>query len=117
MTGDRQHESATCRLVVSSALPVKMRPKVRELVALKVPDSDQRKGYGSQLLHDVCREADEQNMTLLLTVSEDDKARLCAWYTRFGFMPIQATPILMARMPGSTPRTLKPIAQAATNYH
>ena len=117
MIGPRQSGSATCKLVVSIALPVKMRSQVRELTALSTPAADQRKGYASQLLHDVCKEADAQNITLFLAVAEEDKQRLCAWYTRFGFQPIQAKPTLMARMPGSTPRVLQPIARAVTNYH
>lgn len=115
--GQRSYESATCNLIVSKALPVAMRKSVRELHDLKVPEQDQRKGYASQLLHDVCREADEHNLTLMLAVDDKESMRLIAWYSRFGFQPIQASPVLMARMPGSTPRTLKPISQALAALH
>ena len=115
MTGKREHETASCNLVVSNALPLGMRRKVRELHALIVPEQDRNKGYASQLLHDVCREADEHGMTLFLSVDGGEK--LIAFYTRWGFQPIQAKPVLMARMAGATPRTLKPISQALAALH
>lgn len=117
LKGQRSYMTATCNLIVSTALPVRMRRAVRELHALNVPEEDRRKGYATQLLHDVCREADEQALTLMLSVDGEDKARLAAWYSRYGFQPIQATPLLMARMPGATPRTLKPIARALAALH
>ena len=115
--GERSFKTATCKLVSSIALPVRMRPMVRELTMLYVPHDDRKKGYGSQLLHDVCREVDSQNLTLLLQVEESDKERLCAWYTRFGFQPIQAKPILMARVPGSAPMAASPISSAIRKTH
>lgn len=115
LKGRRSYISATCNLVVSAALPVAMRKAVRELHDLRVPEQDRSKGYATQLLHDVCREADEHNLTLMLCVAEP--MWLIAWYSRFGFQPIQAAPVLMARMPGSTPRTLKPISKALAALH
>ena len=112
--GQRTHASASLELVQSTALPVRMRGKVRELVRLYVPDADRLKGYASQLLHDVCREADKANVILFLTAASPE---LCAYYTRFGFMPIQAQPILMARMASSEPRTVKPISKAIEALH
>lgn len=62
-------------------------------------------------------------MTLLILVqpTEDSdlgRSQLAAWYAReFGFAPIQAEPMLMARMPGSTPRLLTPIAKAFEVAH
>ena len=113
--GNRSYLTATCSLVVSNALPLGMRRNVRELHALNVPAEDRNKGYASQLLHDVCREADEHGLTLMLGVDGGEK--LIAFYTRWGFQPIQAKPVLMARMPGATPRTLKPISQALAALH
>lgn len=117
MVGKRVWESASCELVISKALPPKMRPEIRELVRLGVPEADRKKGYASQLLHDVCREADGHDLTLLLSIEGDDKERLCNWYARYGFMPIQVRPLLMARMPGSTPRIVKPLVRAVHSYH
>lgn len=113
LIGRRSHITATCDMIVSIALPAAMRRNVRELHALHVPEEDRRKGYASQLLHDICREADEHHLTLMLSVEETDKERLAEWYTRFGFWPIQVWPLLMARMPGASPRVVKPISIAA----
>lgn len=95
-----------------------MRKQTRELSALEVAPSSRNKGHATSLVFDVCAEADEHNITLVLFVQpfgdiELSKGQLADWYAkRFGFAPIQADPLLMARMPGSTPRTLNPIAQA-----
>jgi N-acetylglutamate synthase-like GNAT family acetyltransferase len=104
-------------MIVSTAVPVKMRRDIRELHNLFVPEADRGNGYGAQLLHDVCREADEHKLTLLLAVDADKIESMVPWYTRWGFQPIQAKPLLMARMCGSTPRILKPLAQAIEAYH
>lgn len=95
-----------------------MRTQTRELSALEVPVESRRAGHATALMHDVCSEADEAGITLVLFVQpfndpDMSRAQLAAWYARsFGFVPIQAEPMLMARMPGSTPRMLTGIAQA-----
>lgn len=114
LTGRRRHLTATCNLIVSNALPLGMRRNVRELNDLHVPEEDRRKGYASQLLHDICREADEHGLLLILVA---DDVQLAGWYSRWGFQPINAQPILMARMAGATPRTLKPITKAIEALH
>jgi N-acetylglutamate synthase-like GNAT family acetyltransferase len=111
MKGQRSYCEASCRLVVSTAIPFSMRAAVREVVALYTPPEMRSCGYASQLMHDVCREADEHNITLLLVV-DHDIMRLVPWYTRFGFQTIQAKPIMMARMVKATPLTLKPLDKA-----
>lgn len=116
--GLRTLGNATLTIGVCKALPPEMRPQTRELSGLSVPIESRRTGHATALMHDVCCEADEANITLVLFVQPFDdpdlgRTQLAEWYSRrFGFMPIQADPLLMARMPGSTPRYLTSVAKA-----
>lgn len=112
-TRDHKVGAATCRVRRTNAVPVHMREGIREVAALEVPAREQGKGYATTLMHKVCREADAAGVVLLLwpqpfgdhiAMSRD---QLADWYARsFGFQVIQDEPVLMARMPGSTPRLL-----------
>ncbi len=54
-------------------------------------------GDGTKLLESVCEQADINNIILMLKA---DTKRLQAYYTKFGFITIQAnSDILMARQP------------------
>lgn len=113
-SGQRKVGQATCRVRQCNALPAAMRPKTRELVSLHVPTSHRNQGYATTLMYKVCREADAAGLTLLLwPKAYDDLGGLSdqyleGWYAeRFGFHRIQQNPVLMARMPGSTPRLLE----------
>ena len=120
-TGDRTVGYASCRVRQANALPPRMRERTREIVNLEVPAAEQGKGYATTLMHAVCREADKANIVLILTPQPYgdhmslSKSYLQGWYeARFGFQVIQHEPLLMARMPGSTPRmlTLNPVTEA-----
>ena len=82
-------------------LPEDMRDATRELVG--VQSTNPRKGHATALMHTVCAEADREWMTLLIQVKPFDDGmtedQLMRWYGRFGFVQIQAEPILMARSP------------------
>lgn len=117
MIGFRRVGGASLRLRVPKGLPEHMQINMREVVELKTAANLRKRGYATTLMHSVCREADRHGRILLLYpkafhleegVGLDD-GQLHDWYTRsFGFMPIQANPILMARMVGATPQaTLK----------
>lgn len=120
MIGSRSYQTASCELRMCDALP--KRPpfeRTRELVSLEVPAADRRKGYARELLEQVTREADEHGFVLILIPEAfgDEPAmstaQLAQWYQRrFGFQAISAKPLMMARMPGSTPRYVTPIAGA-----
>lgn len=121
-TGNRKLGPATCRIRQTVAVPAHMRDKVRELASLEVPASEQRKGLATALVHNVCAEADESGIVLLLWPKPWGESQamteqqLVDWYSRtFGFQQIQPEPLLMARQPGSTPRMLelRPTARAA----
>lgn len=111
MIGKYQSGHATCVLKRSAQIPVEMRDGIRELSALETPVEHRKHGDASKLLHDVCEEADRQNLVILLHCEpfgdiELGASQLQAWYERFGFMVIQDEPKLMARMVGATPRVL-----------
>lgn len=93
--GERRHASASARIAVPRALPMRLRAKVRELIAVK--SDNPGKGEADGLLADICAEANATGTTLMLMVDDGDKQRLANWYQRHGFAPIQATPLLMAR--------------------
>lgn len=114
LTGERTVGPARCRVRQTNGVPAHLRPRVRELASLEVPRAEQGKGYATTLVHKVCREADAAGLVLVLwpqpwgdhlALSRDE---LEAWYGReFGFVRIQAEPVLMARQPGATPMRLQ----------
>lgn len=55
--------------------------------------TDKGQGWGTKLLEQICRDADQENVALLLGVSPDDDAyfeRLVGWYRRHGFVAYNA---------------------------
>lgn len=109
LNGSHVFGNAKCRLVPPVALPMNWRGRVSELVGLYTDEAHRCSGDASQLLHNVCRLADDADVMLILSV-ENDSPALCSFYTRFGFLPIQAKPLLMARMVGAAP-----LARSAVN--
>lgn len=116
--GKRRYGAACLELRVSRALPAHMREKTRELRGLATPIEERNKGLATELMGFVTDEADDAGITLVLWVQpfgdvELGRSQLKGWYERrFGFQEIQAEPLMMARMPGSTPRRLNPLAKA-----
>ena len=94
--GVRKHASASARIAVPRSLPMHLRAKVRELV--EVRSGNPGHGEADALLASICDEADATKTALMLMVDAGDKQRLANWYIRHGFAPIQAAPLLMARM-------------------
>ena len=121
-TGDRRLGAASLRIRQCQALPQAMRPRTRELCDLQVPPALRGQGLASALVHKVCAEADAAGLVLVLAVQPFGEAggldadALRAWYAeRFGFSLLQERPVvMMARMPGATPRllSLRPVAAA-----
>lgn len=68
----------------------------REITELFVPEKFRGKGEASELLKEVCNEADDKQILLILIA---DTKRLALFYSKFGFEAIQQNPILMARCP------------------
>lgn len=106
LIGLRGHNGATLRLAIATGLPKHMQGKVREVVSFQSEHEGQ--GHASELLKQVCEEADTSAMTLMVSVEpfgdeKLDTEQLKVWYAKHGFIEIQVTPCLMARMPHSTP--------------
>jgi hypothetical protein len=100
--GLRTHRSASCRIAIATGLPEEMREAVREIVSMEA--SNPRKGHANGLLAEVCTEADQWWMTLIVQVrpfgaSHMDEQRLERFYAKFDFEPIQRDPLIMARSP------------------
>lgn len=113
--------NASCRVRRTNAVPAALREQVRELASLEVPAGEQRKGYATTLVHEVCRDADAAGVVLVLWPkpwgehAAMSAEQLADWYARaFGFQVIQPEPLLMARPVGATPRllALRPVARA-----
>ena len=97
MLGKRKHESASCELRYSTALPIEFRRLVREVFNVKTDSGMRGKGHGSRLMEAVSKEADKSKKVLMLL---PDSEKLELWYNRFGFERVQAEPkILMMRNP------------------
>jgi N-acetylglutamate synthase-like GNAT family acetyltransferase len=80
-----------------SQLMPKQRDKIREITEFIVPEGQRGNGFGTELLKDVCAQADQLEITLLLKA---DTERLENYYKRFDFVTIQTgSDILMARQP------------------
>lgn len=89
------NEHASAEVVVSKAL--NGMDGVLELINLKTDDGFQKQGFGTQLLLEICNEADSNGIVLMLHPRKD---WLINWYKRFNFKRIQSSPIiLMARSP------------------
>jgi GNAT superfamily N-acetyltransferase len=120
--GPRSHEAASLQIRVSVALPRRLRDRTREITKVHTAAADQRQGHATALLREVCDEADQAGITLILWPRPygDDialsQAMLIDWYARFGFRVIQPEPVLMARAPGLYTR-LAPVAAACEALH
>lgn len=116
--GTRQHGPATLKLSFNTTVPAHMRGGLLEVSHVFTPEQHRKQGYASMLLQKVCAEADKAGKVLLLMPKPYDtpaldRAQLADWYSRFGFEPIQASPIVMARRPGAVTRVkVKPLVYA-----
>jgi len=99
MNGLRTFEMASLRLCKPRALPPEMQGDVVELHSLSTPVDYRRMGHASQLMLSVCCEADLARKFLFLCVEPNgvEKQVLLDFYLNFGFVPIQADPLLMVR--------------------
>lgn len=115
--GFRRVGAAHCQIREADILPEHMRKGTRMVTDVYTEPEQSGKGYGTTLMHSICQEADKMGMMLILQPKPFGHASLPqeeleVWYAvRFGFQMIQLDPMLMARMPGATPRTgLRPNA-------
>lgn len=113
--GVRHYENASCKVSVCTAIPNHLRLKTREITHVDVPENLRRQGMATQMLLNVCDEADAHKIVLVLFPKpfgegpKLSKEGLVRWYSeKFGFQAIQSNPVMMARMPFGTPGVFKP---------
>lgn len=103
--GYRKNEGASLKLGHSTALPDHLAGIV-EVSAVHTPTIMRRQGLATELLLQVCDEADAEGMVLMLM--PEGAEWLESWYARFGFATIQTAPVLMARPPNIKQGTHEP---------
>lgn len=104
MKGERKRGAASLMLSIPESLPEHMHEGVREITNVFVNPAHRNKGYASALMEQVCDEADESQIVLMLMPepyqdSGRTKEQLLSWYESFGFSAIQDSPCVMARKP------------------
>ena len=95
-TGTVQLGNASLHLGYSQIVPPPQRGFAREITELFVPEKHRGKGEATALLNDVCEQADQYDIMLILIA---DTKKLGLFYERFGFEVIQQSPIVMVRSP------------------
>jgi predicted GNAT family N-acyltransferase len=88
--------NASLHIGYPQIIAANQRGHAREITGFIVPEEHRGKGEGSALLQDVCEQADQDKLLLIITA---DTLRLASFYAKHGFVAIQANPILMARSP------------------
>lgn len=115
-TGIRFYQNASCKVSFCQGVPANLRGKTREISHVDTPENLRNRGMATQMLLNVCDEADAHKVILVLfpepfgdnpSMSRD---QLEHWYeSKFGFQTIQEEPVrMMARMCGATPRPFTP---------
>lgn len=99
--GLRIHKQASVRVAIAEGLPSEMWEQTRELISMQ--SDDRGRGHATALMWQVCAEADRAWLTLFIKPEPFDDGmpadRLRKWYSKFGFVEIQAEPCLMVRSP------------------
>jgi len=95
-TGTIQLGNASLHIGYPQIVPGNVRGFSREVTELFVPEEFRGKGEATELLKDVCTQADDEKILLILIA---DTEKLALYYGRFGFTAIQNAPILMIRKP------------------
>lgn len=94
-----RNDGCTLRVVKNPELPPHLR--VREIIAVFTEPEQRNKGFASDLIKEVCDEADKRAIVLLLKPEKYGKTGghkdLKGFYEKFGFKKIQDKPVLMAR--------------------
>lgn len=107
-------EGASLMVGMCEGVPAAMRPRLREISKVFVPEQFRRQRRATALLNFVCQEADANRITLLLVVEPYGKdgptaEQLKDWYEQFGFVQIESQPegIVMARQVRERPRPVE----------
>lgn len=99
----RLNEGSSLRIEVPTGYPEEIQAMARELIELRTEPDKRNQGYASSLLAQVCEEADEAGIALLVHCQPEDcttdSKRLQSFYARHGFAVFQKSPLLMCRTP------------------
>jgi len=95
-TGTIALGNASLHIGYSQIIAPNQRGLAREITEFFVPEEHRGKGDGSELLKEVCEQADSERLLLLIIA---DTERLANFYYLHGFKTIQEKPILMVRSP------------------
>jgi ribosomal protein S18 acetylase RimI-like enzyme len=100
--GVRTFAQSSLKVSISKALPKSMRGRVYEITKVRTEPEYRGRGLASDLMLDTCLDADLAGKFLLVQVDPDDdspvdRQGLAEFYSKFGFAPIQADPLLMVR--------------------
>lgn len=89
--GKDEIRAGECSVLIRNcvAVPRDMQPSVREFHNLLTPDDKRGKGLAKHLIALVCAEADSGDISLILLVSDDNRAKLVKLYSSFGFVTTQ----------------------------
>lgn len=111
-----QNEYASAEAITNPGLGPKLRD-IREIVRVWTDPEHRKQGYATELMKTICEEADLTKTVLMLNpkmFGNPGLKELPRWYARFGFMTIQQSPHLMARMPQVYKTKFSTIAGAAS---
>lgn len=100
--GTLTHGHASLQVNVAKALPQAMRSRVYEISHVRTEPEYRGMGYATDLMLKACLDADLSGKFLMVHVEPDsdspmDKQGLAEFYSKHGFRPIQADPLLMVR--------------------
>lgn len=110
MKNKYSNEHASCDILTTEVLPA----GVLELSALLTDPAHRREGYATELLNEVCNDADIEGAVLVLSPVDEQVHK---FYERFGFKVIQPRPVLMARAPQIFKVKMSPISAACSEIH
>lgn len=100
----RMNEGASCEVQVPIAFGDEVQQKCRELTNLKTEPDKRGQGFAKKLLEQVCQEADNAKMALIIYCKPEEEGivstRLQKFYAKFGFVVFQTSPCLMVRPHG-----------------
>lgn len=96
-TGTITLGNASLHIGYSGIVKPNKRGLLREITEFHVPETLRGKGDGSKLLDEVCKQADNDGIILMI---KPDTPRLKDFYAKYGFVAIQEDAVtIMARKP------------------
>lgn len=96
---------ASLELSYSGIVPVADRGRVLEVTSLRTDRWSRNQGHASALMREVCQQADQNDMFLLLRPEAFGAGgltteQLADWYARrFDFVQLQDAPLILIRLP------------------